>query len=101
MQHKIISYNLEKEQLVNKFKIMEHKGIFFIFLAGFILLSSLSILRYEGYNAAILDLGYMSQAVWSASQGDLLLVSYPHGIQSRLTGHSEVIYFLLAFVNWK
>ncbi len=75
---------------------MEHKGIIFIFLAGFILLSSLSILRYEGYNAAILDLGYMSQAVWSASQGDLLLVSYPHGIQSRLTGHSEVIYFLLA-----
>ena len=62
------------------------------------MLSFLSILRYESYNAAILDLGYMSQAIWSASKGDLLLVSYPQGVQSRLNGHSEIIYFLIALV---
>ena len=75
-----------------------HKIIILIVAVIFILLSFLSILRYESYNAAILDLGYMSQAIWSASKGDLLLVSYPQGVQSRLTGHSEIIYFLIALV---
>ena len=83
---------------MQKSKLMKHKELFLIFILAFVVLGSLSILRYEGYNAAILDLGYMSQAVWSASQGDLLLVSYPQSIQSRLTGHSEIIYFVVAIL---
>ncbi len=64
---------------------------------SFLLLAGLSIARYVGYNAGMLDLGNMTQAIWSATQGKpLLFTQPPAGTVSRLAGHFEVIYFLLA-----
>ena len=59
-------------------------------------LATLSVLRYTGYNAGMLDIGNMSQAVWSATQGQPLLYTREGGTFSRLSWHVEVIYFLLA-----
>lgn len=56
----------------------------------------LSVARYRGYNAGMFDLGIMSQAIWSASQGQPLLFT-AHGIaMSRLARHVEVFYFVPA-----
>jgi len=61
------------------------------------LLAGLSIARYLGYNAGMLDLGNMTQAIWSATQGQPLLYSTAQGASaSRLSGHVEAVYFLLA-----
>ncbi len=60
-------------------------------------LGGLGIARYLGYNAGMLDLGNMSQAIWSATQGQPLVYSSPRGMNlSRLSGHAELIYFLIA-----
>jgi len=56
----------------------------------------LSVGRYRSYNAGMLDLGNMSQAVWSATQGRALECTYGDGTLSRLAHHVELIYFLLA-----
>ena len=61
-----------------------------------LLMSALSIARYSGYNAGMLDLGNMAQAIWSATQGQPLVFTQPTGAYSRLAGHFEVFYFLLA-----
>ena len=67
-------------------------------LMAFIFISFLSVLRFVSFNAAMLDIGNMSQAIWSATQGEKLLVSSPSGTFSRLNGHSEYIYFLIALI---
>lgn len=59
-------------------------------------IACLSVARYGGYNAGMNDLGKMSQAVWSATQGQPLTVTTHHGPMSRLSWHVELIYFLLA-----
>jgi uncharacterized membrane protein len=56
----------------------------------------LSIARYQGYNAGMLDLGNMAQAIWSATQGQPLIFTYVDGPTSRLAFHIELIYFLIA-----
>jgi len=56
----------------------------------------LSIRRYTAYNAGMMDLGNMSQAIWSATQGRPLECTYVEGNLSRLAHHVEIIYFLLA-----
>jgi uncharacterized membrane protein len=62
-----------------------------------ILLAALSIARYQGYNAGMLDLGNMSQAIASVLRGEPLVYTEPRGVNlSRLSWHTEVIYFLLA-----
>jgi uncharacterized membrane protein len=61
------------------------------------MLTWLSLARYAGFNIAMFDLGNMAQAIWSATQGRPLLYSSPSGAEiSRLVGHAELIYFLLA-----
>ncbi|NJO05440.1 MAG: DUF2079 domain-containing protein [Chloroflexaceae bacterium] len=61
------------------------------------LLATLSIMRYLAFTTGMLDLGNMSQAIWSATQGQPLIFSDPNVFQvSRLAWHVEVIYFLLA-----
>src|SRR5690554_2974627 len=61
------------------------------------MLTWLSLARYAGFNAGMLDLGNMAQAIWSATQGRPLMYSDPAGVSlSRLTGHVELIYFLFA-----
>ncbi|NJN66859.1 MAG: DUF2079 domain-containing protein, partial [Chloroflexaceae bacterium] len=54
----------------------------------------LSLARYQGYNAGMLDLGNMSQAVWSGTQGKPLVVTFPDGPLSRLAHHVELVYYL-------
>lgn len=56
----------------------------------------LSILRYNGYNAGMLDLGNMAQAIASVWRGDPLIFTYQQGPTSRLAFHVELIYFLFA-----
>jgi uncharacterized membrane protein len=61
-----------------------------------LLYASLSLARYQGYNAGMLDLGNMSQAIASVSRGQPLMLTSSHGNVSRLAGHVEIAYFLLA-----
>ncbi|HWQ11510.1 MAG TPA: DUF2079 domain-containing protein [Roseiflexaceae bacterium] len=61
------------------------------------LLGWLSLARYAGFNAGMYDLGNMAQAIWSGAQGGPLLYSRPEGLSaSRLAGHVEAGYFLVA-----
>jgi uncharacterized membrane protein len=61
----------------------------------FAMLTWLSLSRYWGFNAGMFDLGNMAQAIWSSTQGQPLLYSWPGGVQaSRLGGHVELGYLL-------
>lgn len=60
------------------------------------LLAWLSIARYRGYNAGMLDLGNMAQAIASVQWGQPLVYTAASGPTSRLAFHVEWIYFLLA-----
>lgn len=66
------------------------------------MLTWLSIARYLGYNAGMLDLGNMAQAIWSATQGEPLIFTQWYGQFSRLSGSVEAIYLLLvpAYALW-
>ena len=57
----------------------------------------LSVLRHRGFHTARYDLGNMTQAVWSASRGDLFTVTDTAGNQvSRLGSHVDPILGLFA-----
>lgn len=56
----------------------------------------LSLLRYAGYNAGLLDLGSMYQAIASVLRGEPLMLTSPRGNVSRLAGHVELIYYVFA-----
>ena len=59
-----------------------------------LLLGGLSIARFSGYNAGMLDLGSMYQAITSVLRGEPLVLSSANGQVSRLAGHVELIYLL-------
>lgn len=59
-------------------------------------LAALSAATYLGYNAGMLDLGNMSQAIWSVTQGQPLVFTSEDGPTSRLAVHVEFIYYLFA-----
>jgi uncharacterized membrane protein len=59
------------------------------------LLGGLSLARYMGFNAGMIDLGNMAQAIWSTTQGQLLVFTQPFGQYSRLSGNFELFYLLL------
>lgn len=63
---------------------------------AFLMLAALSIARFLAYNTGMLDLGNMSQAIWSATQGQPLVFTYVNGPTSRLAFHVELIYLLIA-----
>jgi uncharacterized membrane protein len=67
-----------------------------ITLTIFLILGGLSIARYLGFNAKYYDLGAMSQAIWSATQGEPLLFTGRGIVLSRLSRSVELVYFLLA-----
>ena len=69
--------------------------LFFAFVAA-MLLSWLSVARYAGYNAGMLDLGNMAQAIGSVARGRPLISTFPDGPISRLALHVELIYYLFA-----
>ena len=58
--------------------------------------SVLAVLKYRGYNSGMLDLGAMTQAIFSVLRGQPLVTTGYNGNFSRLAGHVELIY--LAFV---
>ncbi len=58
---------------------------------------SLSLIRHRGFFTARYDLGNMTQAVWSASNGELFRVTDPEGLRvSRLGSHVDPILGLFA-----
>ena len=67
-----------------------------LLILAFIGMAWLSLRQLQGYNTLAFDLGTMSQAIWSAGNGDPL-ISTSQGIPlSRLARHMELIYFVLA-----
>lgn len=61
----------------------------------------LSLARHRGFFTARYDLGNMTQAVWSASRGELFRVTDPDGLRvSRLGAHVDPILGLFAPL-WK
>lgn len=60
------------------------------------LILGLALIRYSGYNAGMLDLGNMFQAISSVLRGQPLVFTQPFGPYSRLAGHVELFYY--AFV---
>jgi uncharacterized membrane protein len=65
-------------------------------LLAFAYTAYFSIARYLGFNAEMLDLGHMSQAIWSITQGQPLVYTYINGPASDLAKHAEFFYYLLA-----
>lgn len=64
-----------------------------------IMLLTLSVMNFRGYNASMLDLGNMSQAIWSVTQGRPLEYTHEDGLIpqfSRLGWHTELLYYLIA-----
>ncbi len=73
-------------------------GLVAAYAAAFI---PLSLRRHQGFFTARYDLGNMTQAVWSASRGELFRVSDPDGLRvSRLGAHVDPILGLFAPL-WK
>ncbi|MBE2224760.1 MAG: DUF2079 domain-containing protein [Anaerolineae bacterium] len=67
-----------------------------LIMSSFLMMAWLSTAKYHGYNLQSFDLGNMSQAIWSVSQGKPLVFT-TEGIEwSRLSLHVELFYFLLA-----
>ena len=67
-----------------------------LILFAFVELSGLSLAKYWGFNSKYFDLGAMSQAIWSSTQG-LPLIFTGQGIAiSRLARNVEVIYLAIA-----
>ena len=60
-----------------------------------VMMMTLSIMRYIGYNANMFDLGNMAQSIWSGTQGRPLEFTYRGAPLSRLALHVELFYFLL------
>ena len=65
------------------------------FFAG---IGTLSLARYRGYNVGMLDLGNMSQAIWSATQGKALIYTGMEGPISRLGWNIELIYLPISWL---
>ncbi len=66
-------------------------------VAHAVVFALLSYQRHRGFFTARYDLGNMTQAVWSAAHGGLLMSTDGAGVQlSRLGGHVDPILFALA-----
>lgn len=70
--------------------------LFIFMLATFALLTWLSLARYYAFTSRAFDLGAMSQAIWSVTQGKPLIFTVEGITLSRLARHVELFYFLLA-----
>ncbi|MBK7896067.1 MAG: DUF2079 domain-containing protein [Anaerolineaceae bacterium] len=67
-----------------------------LMVAFFALFTWLSLARYHAFTSRAFDLGAMSQAIWSATQGKPLIFTVEGITLSRLARHVELFYFLLA-----
>lgn len=70
--------------------------LFILMLATFVMLTWLSLARYFAFTSRAFDLGAMSQAIWSVTQGEPLVFTVEGITLSRLARHVELFYFLLA-----
>ena len=59
-------------------------------------MSYLSLAKFAGFNSKYFDLGAMSQAIWSATQGKPLIFTGQGLALSRLARNVELIYFAIA-----
>lgn len=59
-------------------------------------MSTLSVLRYRTFLTRMFDLGNMSQAIWSVTQGRPLELTGAFGTLSRMSWHVELIFFPIA-----
>lgn len=65
------------------------------------MMTTLSVLRYTSYNATMQDLGHMTQAIWSVSEGRPLEYTREDGrfpVFSRLAWHAELVYFPISLL---
>lgn len=90
------SPSLKNRRTVSRRSLIVDTQLIIWVLIVFCVLAGLSIMRYRAYNAGMLDLGNMSQAIWSATQGRPLEFTYQLGNFSRLAFHVELFYYLLA-----
>ncbi len=81
--------------LHNLWQQVDRWVLVFVLIVG-TTLAILSVLRYASYNAGMLDLGNVSQAISSVMRGRPLEFSYKLGSYSRLAFHVELFFFLLA-----
>jgi uncharacterized membrane protein len=60
-----------------------------------------SFANHAGLRSQMNDLGNMDQAVWQASQGHLSMpISNPSSVRSRLSVHTNFIFWLIAPLYW-
>ena len=81
---------------LNILKDNEEKILWLAIIIYFFIFSFFSILKYNAYNMAMLDLGRMDQAIWNTSQGRLFACTFESGNICRLIEHSEFIFVLIA-----
>ncbi|WP_420631471.1 DUF2079 domain-containing protein [Candidatus Leptofilum sp.] len=87
---------LEKSSSTNSSKRWPTLVLVGLILFVFAEMSYLSLAKFAGFNSKYFDLGAMSQAIWSVTEG-LPLVFTGQGIAiSRLARNVELIYFAIA-----
>ena len=87
-----------KSSIVSKSQAWPYFVLGGLVLFVFAEMSYLSLAKFAGFNSKYFDLGAMSQAIWSATQG-LPLVFTGQGIAiSRLARNVELIYFAIASI---
>lgn len=72
------------------------RALWIVMSVWLVVFAGLSVARFSGYNAGMLDLGNMAQAIGSVRRGELLMFTGAYGNYSRLAGHVELIYFAFA-----
>ncbi len=70
--------------------------LFISILVYFCAFSILSIVKFNAYNMAMVDLGRMDQAIWNTLHGRFLFCTLEFGNACRLIMHSEFIYLLIS-----
>lgn len=89
--------NDQWDYMIRKFKAF--KIDLWVGLAALVVggtLATLSVMRFQAYNAGMFDLGNMVQSIWSTTQGRPLEFTHGWETVSRLSIHVELFYFLLS-----
>lgn len=84
------------EQLTRPHRVPRDPLLWVAMAVYVLVIGGLSLLRYAGYNAGLLDLGSMYQAIASVLRGEPLMLTSARGNVSRLAGHVELIYYAFA-----
>ena len=93
---KLPNFNLDDSWRAKTSKLLWIPLLILITVTALFESISLSLAQYRGFNMKYFDLGAMSQAIWSATQGYPLIFSGQGFDVSRLTRNLEIIYFVIA-----